>query len=108
MISNTSALPGLEVKGQGSIFASPALYKGGQNGARGQCRWVSARIGGSSVLTELEAVSREGSLGSVGGEEGRAEQSSQFSLVQSGGVDAVLPCETYSMAMLTIPVRRCI
>ena len=36
MISNTSALPGLEVKGQGSIFTSPALYKGEQNVARGE------------------------------------------------------------------------
>ena len=43
------------------------------------------RVRGCLVsFTELEAVSREGSLGSVGGEEGLAEQSSRFSLVQSG------------------------
>ena len=62
MISTRYAFQRLKVKGQGSDFStSPALYKGEQNGARG-------------------------SLGSVGGEEGRAEQSSRFSLVQSGGV----------------------
>ena len=55
MISNTSALPGLEVKGLGSIFASPARYKGEQNGARGSV-WCS--LEGSETRTELKSELR--------------------------------------------------
>ena len=67
MISNTLAWPGSGVTGQGSDFSAPPAYI-------------------RASRTELAAVG--GSLGSVGGEEGRAEQSSRFSggSVQSGGV----------------------
>ena len=57
MISTTSALRGSEVRVQGSILASPALYKNEQNGAPCQCqsgvdrwrvvcRWVDGQSGG--------------------------------------------------------------
>jgi len=49
VIPTTSALPGLEVKGQGSIFTSPARYKGEQNGARGS-------LEGSENRTELKSA----------------------------------------------------
>ena len=60
MISTTYAFPGLEVKGQGSILASPALYKNEQNGARVSCRqsrWGS-RV---SLKSESGKSSLEGS-----------------------------------------------
>ena len=60
VISTTSAFQGLEVKGQGSILASPALYKDEQNGApsqsgvsrwRGSCECCGSvdRVGGAVV-----------------------------------------------------------
>ena len=59
MISTTSAFQGLEGKGQGSILASPALYKDEQNGAPGQNRWVGS-VGGAVVWVG-EPESEEGS-----------------------------------------------
>ena len=60
MISTTSALRGSEVKGQGSILASPALYKDEQNGASECCGSVVS-VGGSvvSVGGFLASASRE-------------------------------------------------
>ena len=44
MISTTYAFQGLEVKGQGSILASPALYKDEQNGAPGSLEGSESRV----------------------------------------------------------------
>ena len=54
MISTTYAFQGLEVKGQGSILASPALYKDEQNGAPSQS--VEPSVWGGSVERELAVL----------------------------------------------------
>ena len=53
MISTTYTFQGLEVKGQGSILASPALYKDEQNRASGLL-WVSGSLEGSESRVEPE------------------------------------------------------
>ena len=68
MISTTYAFQGLEVKGQGSILASPALYKDEQNGARSQLwvGWQSGGVGEPSGARSLVSVLEDGARGSVG------------------------------------------
>ena len=55
MMSTTYAFQGLEVKGQGSILASLALYKDEQDGAPGSCGSVSS-LEGSESRVSLETV----------------------------------------------------
>ena len=50
MISTTYAFQGLEVKGQGSILASPALYKDEQDGAPGSLEGSESRVEPEAVL----------------------------------------------------------
>ena len=50
MISTTYAFQGLEVKGQGSILASPALYKDEQDGAVGSLEGLESRVEPEAVL----------------------------------------------------------
>ena len=59
MISTTLALRGSEVRVQGSILASPALYKDEQNGAPHQLwvGWQSGGVGEPSGARSLEALS---------------------------------------------------
>ena len=71
MISTRYAFQRLKVKGQGSDFsASPALYKGEQNGARGS-------LEGSENRPELEAV-RWGKVRTELGSELRGEKSESW------------------------------
>jgi len=80
----TYAFQRLEVKGQGSIFTSPALYKGEQNGARG-------RVGGAESGDGAQ-VRQSGSRGSVSGKEGESGRSS--SQVEESGLEGSKSRET--------------
>ena len=59
MISTTYAFQGLAVKGQGSILASPALYKDEQDGAPGSLEGSESRVE-SEVWSQCRAVFGEG------------------------------------------------
>ena len=84
MISTTSALRGSEVKGQGSILASPALYKDEQNGVSGL--WVGCQSGGGRVVTESGSV-EEGCGGRV--RVGRESELLGVGESRDGGVENV-------------------
>ena len=58
MISTTYAFQGLEVKCQGSILASPALYKDEQDGAPGSLEGSESRVEPEAVVGRLSVWGR--------------------------------------------------